>query len=802
MRFRWVLGGCLLSGLAAFAWAGPGAALRPVPIRQVEMDDAFWSPKIAVWRQVTLPDALGKFEKDGALANFDKVRDGVGGHHGGPPWYDGLIYEMIRAGSDFLASHSDPLLEACLDGIIGRIVAAAAKDPDGYLNTHTQLVEPEHRWGLRGGDDNFQHDLYNAGALVEAAVHCHQATGKTPLLEAAVRMANHMADVMGPPPKHNVVPGHSLPEEALVKLYVLFRDHPGLKARMPVPVDERRYLALARFWVDNRGNHEGRKSFGAYGQDHVPVASQHDIEGHAVRATLFGTGIAALAAEDGAEIYRQAAGRLWESMTGRKMYVTGGVGSVASHEGFGADYDLPNNGYLETCGSVGAGFFHHRMQLLAADARYADELERVLYNGVLCGVSLAGNTYYYENPLDAEKSHNRWSWHGCPCCPPMFLKMMAALPGLVLAQDDDDLYVNLYIGSRASVRLGGAAVALRQTTRYPWDGSVEIALEPERPARFALNLRIPAWCAGPRIRLNGELLPEAATTRGYARIEREWTAGDRVALELPMPVERIHAHPQVKANAGRVALQRGPLVYCLEGIDHAGTVRNLSIPPTADLTEKFQPDLLGGVVAIRGEALAAVREDWGGRLYRPAGESAKVPLMAIPYYAHNNRGASAMRVWIPEHPALAEPLGAPHLATDAAASASHCHASDAVAALNDRIEPAASDNASIPRMTWWNHRGTREWVQYDFAAEKTVSAVEVYWWDERRIGAHCRVPRSWRLFYLKDGAWQAVDAAEVPGTAMDRFNRLAFPPVGTKALRIEAELQDGWSGGILEWRVE
>ena len=325
----------LLSAIAALAFGEDDKPhpLTPVPIQQVVIDDEFWSPKLKVWREVTIPDCFAKFEKDGALTNFDKIRDGTGGDHGGPPWYDGLIYEMIRGCADFLAAKRDAALEARLDGYIERIAAAAARDPAGYLNTYTQLTEPNHRWGLNGGDDNLQHDVYNAGAMIEAAVHYYRATGKTRLLQVATRLANHMSDVMGTPPKKNVVPGHSLGEEALVKLYLLFRDQPGLKSKMPVPVDEQRYLKLAEFWIENRGNHDGRKSYGPYGQDHKPVLQQETIEGHAVRATLLCAGLVAAANVNGREDYLTAAQRLWNNMVQRRMYVMGGLGAVAGLTG-------------------------------------------------------------------------------------------------------------------------------------------------------------------------------------------------------------------------------------------------------------------------------------------------------------------------------------------------------------------------------------------------------------------------------------------------------------------------------------
>ena len=797
--------GAALALVAAGVPAAGAGRLAPVPIRQVAIDDAFWSPKLEVWRGVTIPDCLEKFERDGALANFDRVRDGASGGHRGQPWHDGLFYEMIRAGADFLAARGDAQLEQRLDGAIERIAAAQAADPDGYLNTYTRLERPTQRWGLNGGDDNWQHDVYNAGALVEAAVHYYRATGKTRLLEAAARLANHMADVMGPPPRRNIVPGHALGEEALVKLYQLFRDEPGLKGRMPVPVDERRYLELAGFWIDNRGRHDGRTSFGAYGQDDKPVLEQHTIEGHAVRATLLGAGLVAAADAGGRDDHLAAARRLWENMVGRRMHVTGGLGAVAGHEGFGPDYELPNDGYLETCAAAGAAFFHHNLLLATADARCADEFERVLYNAVLPGVSLKGDAYFYENPLEAGPGRARWAWHGCPCCPPMFLKVMGALPGCIYAQDADGAWVNQFCGSRAVLTVRGVEVALRQETRYPWEGGVRIGVEPEREAGFALNVRWPAWCEGLELRVNGQPLPAPGQAGGYVRVERTWRPGDVVDVTLPMPVQSLAAHPRVAAAAGRVALRRGPLVYCLEAADNGGHVRNLVIPPGARLDAKHRPDLLGGVTVVTGEALALRRADWPEALYLPSGSVPgvdRVEFTAIPYFANANREPGEMRVWIAAAPGTAEPLGPPGPAGRATPSASHCGPHDALAALHDGIEPAASDDAGVPRFTWWDHRGTGEWVQYDFDRPVRVSAAGIYWWDERRIGAHCRVPQSWRLLYQDGGAWKPVAGAGACGTAMDAFNRVAFDPVETTALRAEVQLQPGWSGGILEWRVE
>ena len=797
----------LMAALASVASAQETKphALTPVPIQQVTIEDDFWSPKLKVWREVTIPDCLGKFEKDGALANFDKIRDDTAGEHGGPPWYDGLIYEMIRGCADALASRRDATLETRLDGIIERIAAAAAKDPNGYLNTYTQLKEPTHRWGLNGGDDNWQHDVYNAGAMVEAAVHYYRATGKTRLLQVAARLANHMADVMGPPPRKNVVPGHSLGEEALVKLVLLFREEPELKSRMPVPVDENRYLHLAEFWIENRGNHDGRKSYGPYGQDHKPVLQQETIEGHAVRATLLCAGLVAAARVNGRDDYLAAARRLWDNMVLRRMYIIGGLGAVAGHEGFGPDYVLPNNGYLETCAAIGAGFFHHNMNLAFAEARYADELERVLFNGVLSGVSLRGDTYFYENPLEAGESRKRWAWHGCPCCPPMFLKIMGSLPGTIYAVDPNGVYVNQFIGSRAAITLHGAKVALRQKTRYPWDGEVRLLVEPERETEFAVNVRLPGWCSDPRLQVNGGPVAAVEKVRGYARLQRVWRRGDTIELLLPMPVQRIQAHPKVEADVGRVAIQRGPLIYCLEAADNDGHVRNLVIPPEAELRAQPRADLLGGVTVIKGQAIALHRADWPDALYLSSARVpgvARVEFTAIPYYANANREPGEMRVWMPETAAQADPLPPPTLASLATPSASRCWQSDTVSALNDQTEPAASDDARIPRFTWWDHRGTREWVQYEFGRPARVSGVAVYWWDERRVGAHCRVPQSWSLLYREGNQWKPVSGVSDYGTRMDEYNHVGFDPVTTSGLRMEVRLQPEWSSGILEWQVE
>jgi hypothetical protein len=448
------------------------------------------------------------------------------------------------------------------------------------------------------------------------------------------------------------------------------------------------------------------------------------------------------------------------------------------------------------------------MNLAFADARYADELERVLYNAILPGVSLQGSSYFYENPIEARPNRTRWAWHGCPCCPPMFLKIMGSLPSYIYATNSTGLFVNLYIGSRTHTTIGTTGVSLRQTTRYPWQGAVRIAVQPAAPAEFDLNVRVPVWCQGAArpddlytiagrpesgafvVKVNGQAVTPPIVA-GYARIHRRWQANDIVDVEMQMPARRVRANALVKADASKVALQRGPLVYCLESIDNQGRVRNLSLPDDAKLSTEFRQDLLGGTMVIRGEALASFADV-------PAPKPTQC--LAVPYYANANRGPVSMCVWIPTSAADAIP-GA--ITDDATATASHTNPADTLLALNDGLIPTNSADESIPRFTWWDHKGTAEWVQYTFDRARRLTAAAVYWWDEQRIGRHCRVPAAWRLVYRDaNGGWTPVRGVSAYGAKVDQFNRVSFEPIETTAIRIEAQLQPQWSGGILEWRLE
>ena len=659
-----------LPGGSAGVHAQSAGLLSPVPIQQVTVQDDFWSPKIKVWREVTIPDCFDKFEQDrgGALNNFDRVRDGQADGHAGPPWYDGLIYEMIRGSADFLAAQPDPVLERRLDGYITRIAAAQDRDPNGYLNTWTELEHPDQRWGLNGGNDGYQHEMYNVGALCDAGVHYYLATGKTSLLKVALKLANFTCDSVGPAPKYELIPNHAIAEEAFANLYVLLRQHPELKRQIPFAVDERRYLELAQYWIEARGHaRKDQPAYGVYNQDDRPVFEQPAVEGHAVRCMLLCAGLTALANINGRDDYRGAALRLWQNLHDKKMYLTGGVGATAEGEAFGDDYVLPNDGYLETCGAAGAGFFDRNLNLLTGDARYADELERELYNGALAGVSLAGNAYTYVNPLASEHGNARWSWHGCPCCPPMFLKLMGALPGYLYAQDTNGIYINLLIGSTAAIQFGGHKVVLTQTTHYPWQGDTKITVAPDKAREFSLCLRIPGWCQGAaspadlyqiphrptsgatHLKLNGKELDNVEIVNGYAQLHRRWKAGDTVELTLDMPVQPVTANASVAADTNRVALMRGPIVYCFEGADNGGSVQNFAVGPETPFTADHRPNLLGGVTVLTASVTG---------LYQDKNDPVRrwpKTVTAIPYFANANRGTCALQVWMAADASLCQP---------------------------------------------------------------------------------------------------------------------------------------------------
>jgi len=780
----------VLSLVLNSSYPAQAESLMPVPFTDVQVDDAFWSPRIKVNRERVLPHDFKYCETTGRINNFLKAAGKMEGPFEGIFFNDSDVYKVIEGAAYSLAQEKDPALEKTADEVIDKI--AAAQLPDGYLYTfYTVNKQLEKRWTA----EKDMHETYCAGHLIEAAVAYYQATGKRKLLDVAIRLADHIDSVFGPDRKHEV-PGHEEIELALVKLWWA--------------TGEERYLSLARFFIEERGHARGRQLQGEYSQDLVPVREQREITGHAVRAMYLYCGVTDLAGMSGDAGLTATVDSIWKDVTERKMYLTGGIGPSAANEGFTVPYDLPNDSaYAETCAAIGMSLWNQRMALMHADSRYADVVERELYNGALAGVSLDGERFFYVNPLASRGHHHRELWFGCACCPVNVVRFLPTVGGYAYARGRGSIYVNQYLGSRAQIKLGGKTVILTQKTRYPWDGQVTFLVESKEPSSFALHLRVPGWCQGPslandlyqvagrpesgavKLSVNGDSVRDFPIADGYAVVSREWKAGDRIVWEMPMPPRRVRANAKVGADVGRVALQRGPVVYCLEGVDNDDLPRSLSLPAKAELKSDYRDQLLGGVMTIQGKALA-----------RMAGKTAPKPFRftAIPYYAWDNRKPGPMVVWLPEDSAQAESAPLPTIANQSAVSASHKNGSDTYEALNDSIEPASSHDQGVPRFTWWDHRGSHEWVQYDFKTKQRVAAAEVYWFDDTGVG-QCRAPKSWQVLYREGDTWKPVTTADAFGLKLDQFNRVRFTPVETSAVRLLVELQPNSSGGILEWRV-
>ncbi|MGD0260296.1 MAG: beta-L-arabinofuranosidase domain-containing protein [Verrucomicrobiota bacterium] len=631
-----LLAGALFYGPFAAAADQPLLKLWPVPFKDVIIQDSFWAPRRETNRVASIPFSLQKLEEAGNLENMRLAARGATNGFRGPVFMDSDLYKALEAASCSLATHPDPALEKQLDNIISLL--AAAQQPDGYLNSYFTVKEPGRRWtNLRDC-----HELYCAGHMFEAAVAHYQATGKTTFLNVATRYADYIDSVFGPPPKRLGYPGHPEIELALIKLWRA--------------TGNPRYFELARFFVENRG----RKFFaaehhtppdkydGSYFQDDVPIYDHQNIKGHAVRAAYLMSGVTDVAAQTGDERLLKMLDRVWRNTTERNQYITGGIGPSAHNEGFTVDYDLPNlTAYQETCATIALAQWAHRLALLYGDARYADAFERALYNGVLSGVSQDGTKFFYVNPLESAGAHHRSPWFGCACCPPNVTRTLAALGGYAYAASADSFYVNLYIQGSAQAKVGDTPVTLKVTTEYPWDGKVALELAPASRAQFALRLRIPGWCRNPGVAVNRREMKATVVTRGYLVLDREWKRGDRVDLDLSMPIERVAANPQVKADQGLLAIQRGPIVYCLEQCDQPVPLAALWLPLEAELKAAREPALLGGVVAITGEARAASEQPWPRNLYQPAPPASRVALKAIPYYAWDNRQPGPMKVWLP-----------------------------------------------------------------------------------------------------------------------------------------------------------
>lgn len=619
----------------------PVRKMEPVSFSQVVIEDNFWKPRIYSVSKVTILVCIDQTEvKTARIRNFEKVAAKKGEKHQGIYYDDSDVYKALEAIAYSLKNHPDKNLENKADEWIDKI--AAAQLPDGYLFTYYALEGLNQRW-----TDMHRHEAYCAGHLIEAAVAYYNTTGKRKLLDVAIRFANHIDETFRLQ-NRPWVPGHQEIELALVKLYYTTGD--------------KRYLELSDWLLQQRG-HGHFVSAGRndpdYNQDRYPVKEQSQITGHAVRAMYLYTGAADVAAAKNDSGYMKAMKTVWEDVVYRNMYITGGIGSSGRNEGFSVDYDLPNEqAYCETCASVGMVFWNERMNLLTGESKYVDVLERSLYNGALDGLSLKGDLFFYGNPLASSGTHSRSEWFGTACCPSNIARLVESVGDYIYAKSNNSLWINLFIGSSGTFTIKNRNVNVKQTTEYPWNGKVQISVNPDRQTEFDMQIRIPGWAnnqpvpgntyryadrsdAKFTLSLNGSPA-EYKMVNGYAVISKKWKKGDVIVLDLPMPVRRIIAIDDVKENRNRVALQRGPLVYCFEHPDNNGTAMNIIIPDNVSFSSEFKPDLLNGVVILKAQAPVATVSSDGSEI-----NTEIKGITAIPYYSWANRGKGQMQVWVP-----------------------------------------------------------------------------------------------------------------------------------------------------------
>jgi DUF1680 family protein len=769
----------------------PAAA---VPFTDVEITDDFWRPRLETNRTVSLPQMLDHYEKAGSSPDV----------------------RLIEAASYMLAKHPDPALKSRIDSMLDREIEGVRR--------HKGV------WSTAGDGD-----FIGAGHFMEAAVAYFEATGSRKLLDVAIEIADDIDARFGPHKRHDI------------------GNHEGIKMgllRLYRATGNQKYVELAKFFLEQRGNASGHALYGPYAQDHAPVKQQTRAIGHAVRATYLYNSLTEIAALTGDTEYAQADEQIWDDAVSKRTYLTGGVGSYRDEEDFGDDWDLPNLAcWNEICAAVGNAWWNHRMFLLKQDAKYVDVMERILYNGLLAGVSLDGRTFLYQTPLATRAGFERHEWFGPNCCPPNICRFLASLGNLIYARSGQDVYVNLFVGSRAKA----GDISLTQETNYPWDGAAKITVDPGQARTFAIYVRIPGWAQNqpmPGILYRPMTMREPTFTlavsgrpaqyvlnRGYARIERQWSPGDSIQLNLPMPVEKVLADPHVADDRGMVALERGPLVFAAEGVDNDGSVSNLVIPDGADLQYAWRRDLMGGIGTLTGKVYRMSRA-------KQVVDKREATLTAIPYYAFANRTSGEMSVWLARNEAKARVAPAPSIASTSRATSSVENGTVAdnypghqpptiakrfyplsqdgsgdIRAIQDQVEPVSSEDGSSTFLRLHPESGSQAWVEYDFRAPAKVSSVEVYWKDDKQ---YCLAPKSWRLLYKAGKVWKPVSADGAYGVALDRFNRVSFEPVSTSALRLEIELQPKvykkgtlgppdanyldrdltwYEGGLIEWKV-
>ena len=784
-----------------------GYPISPVPFTSVKVTPGtFWGQRLEASRKTTIPLAFSKCESEGRYKNFDNAAahlkdpskvfkvNGVG-----YSFDDTDPYKTLEGAAYILQTYPDKKLEAYCDSVID--IIGAAQEPDGYLYTaRTQNPADPHHWA---GDkrwvkeEDLSHELYNLGHMVEGAVAYWQATGKRKFLDIACRYADVACKEVGPNPGQMcVVPGHQIAEMAMARLYLA--------------TGQKRYLDFAKFLLDYRGKTTITHD---YSQAHKPVTEQDEAVGHAVRAAYMYAGMADVAALTGDKDYIKAINAIWDNIVTKKLYITGGIGATNNGEAFGANYELPNmSAYCETCAAIGNVYVNYRLFLLHGESKYYDVLERTLYNGLISGVSLEGNGFFYPNPLESMGQHQRQAWFGCACCPSNICRFIPSLPGYIYAVKGKDVYVNLFLSNSATLDVAGRKLSLTQKTDYPWNGETVLKIDKNSVGEFNLKVRIPGWLRnsvvpsnlyqytdGKRLGfsfiINGVTVPLLVSKDGYVNIERKWKKGDEVVICFDMEPRVVRANNKVEADRGKVSIERGPLVYCAEHPDNSFDIMGALI--------NQEPQFTLGKGEIAGTPITTLTTDAQTLNFSKQGklETKDQKLTLIPYYAWCHRGSGKMRVWLPQDLNATNPSQPATLASESKVSSS-VERMPALTAINDRLVPKDENDRSVPYTHWWPKNGTTEWLGYEFPQVSKVQSATVYWYDDGPWGG-CRVPQSWRILYQDaQGEWQPVSGADQYPTDKGTACTVSFDPVSTKALRLEVKLPVDNSAGLFEWSVK
>lgn len=767
--------------------------ISPVSFTSILLADSFWLPRINIIHDVTIPHALT--QSADRIMNF-RIAAGLdaGAFQSQYPFDDSDIYKIIEAASYSLYYNPDPALEEKIDSIIK--IIGLAQEPDGYLYTARKFTSfptgfPTNwlgstRWEK---ENDLSHETYNMGHLFEAACAYYQATGKDELLQIAIKAADLLDQTFGWG-KLETYPGHQIVEVGLARLYRL--------------TGEKKYLDLARFFLDVRG-----PGGPEYSQAHLKVTDQTRAVGHSVRAAYMYAGMADIAALLNDDSYISAIDKIWEDIVTKKIYVTGGIGASGGNEGFSDDYNLPNSSaYCETCASIGNIYMNHRLFLLTGNARYIDVLERTLYNSLLSGISLSGDRFFYPNRLSSAGTTTRSVWFGCACCPPNIAKLIPSVPGYIYAHKSDTLFINLYMSDTATFVFNGNNMQVIQNTGYPWDGSVNIEINPGSSTEFTMMVRIPGWARNEPI--YGDLYQFADTSassalisvngvstpynlkNGYAVISRTWSAGDKLMLNIPMEPRKLLAHEQILDNRNRFAVQRGPIVFCAEGSDNGETVDAFKYQKSAVLSSHYEQNLLGGTQVVT--------------LDKENGEEGTADdVTLIPYSLWSNRGASKMQVWLSFTRSITHPDSLILIEDGSFATTNYVSSWEDLNSIHDLYDPVtSSDKGPGAFGNWAGDRstvGVWNWVQYNFQEITTISSTEVYWW---RDGAGINIPDSSFLSYYDAGLSKHVKIASTMKWGADivanQYNKEVFPPVQTKGIRLNF-FDKTMAQGILEWKV-